>query len=323
MAMRDMWSGTADGLERAERELHEGIKVSGESPILLEGLAEVHLTSYEAGIKADEETLFEAEELARRISALQPDSAHSHYLHGRIERFRGSCTRAIGYWERAVAIDPDHAGSLHLLYHSYALQLGRPDIAAPLRRRVLEHDPLNPLYWISTGWYHWMSGDLEAALAVWHKLEAGLWGGEFAAWSTLFKAYVYLWQEREEDARRSLDGVLERDSVQFTTEWALLLKTAMDGGGEECREILSEESRLFLWNDPEAVWPLTSAYALAGEKDEALDWLEHCVERGWINYPLFAQRDPLLESIRGEERFTELMDRVKRDWEALGARLRS
>ena len=62
-----------------------------------------------------------------------------------------------------------------------------------------------------------------------------------------------------------------------------------------------------------------STFALSGEKEEAMDWLEHAVEGGWINYPLFSEDDPLLESIRGEERFRELMVKVKRDWEAFGA----
>ena len=55
--------------------------------------------------------------------------------------------------------------------------------------------------------------------------------------------------------------------------------------------------------------------------EEALDWLEHMVDCGWINYPLLAEQDPLLESIRGVERFKKLMVKVKRDWEAFGAEL--
>jgi non-specific serine/threonine protein kinase len=55
-----------------------------------------------------------------------------------------------------------------------------------------------------------------------------------------------------------------------------------------------------------------------GEKEQALKWLEHIIDRGWINYPLLSRDDPLLENIRGEGRFQELMSRVKRDWEAFG-----
>jgi len=46
-----------------------------------------------------------------------------------------------------------------------------------------------------------------------------------------------------------------------------------------------------------------------------LNWLEHAVDRGFINYPLLAEKDPFLANIRGEERFKKLMERVKHEWE--------
>jgi len=55
--------------------------------------------------------------------------------------------------------------------------------------------------------------------------------------------------------------------------------------------------------------------SLLDAKKEALDWLENAVNRGFLNYPLFSERDPFLENIRGEERFKKLMERVKYEWE--------
>jgi len=55
--------------------------------------------------------------------------------------------------------------------------------------------------------------------------------------------------------------------------------------------------------------------ALLDEKKESLNWLEHAVDRGFINYPLLAEKDPFLANIRGEERFKKLMERVKHEWE--------
>ena len=55
--------------------------------------------------------------------------------------------------------------------------------------------------------------------------------------------------------------------------------------------------------------------ALFGEKKESMDWLENAVNRGFINYPLLAEKDPFLANIRGEERFKKLMERVKYEWE--------
>ncbi len=62
-------------------------------------------------------------------------------------------------------------------------------------------------------------------------------------------------------------------------------------------------------------WFGASLFALVDEKEEALRWLEHSVDRGWINYPVFAERNPFFANIRGEERFKKLMERVKYEWE--------
>jgi len=87
--------------------------------------------------------------------------------------------------------------------------------------------------------------------------------------------------------------------------------------GEKKRalDILTAEAKKFFWNDPESPWIGASLYALLDEKEEAFRWLEHAIERGWINYPMFAERNPFLENIRGEPRFQRLMERVKYEWE--------
>ena len=46
-----------------------------------------------------------------------------------------------------------------------------------------------------------------------------------------------------------------------------------------------------------------------------LEWLENATHRGLINYPFLSQYDPLLENIRQEKRFKELMEEVRSRWE--------
>jgi hypothetical protein len=53
---------------------------------------------------------------------------------------------------------------------------------------------------------------------------------------------------------------------------------------------------------------MASAYALVGEENEAMGWLEHTVGvRGWIDWVYFTRHDRFLEGVRGNERFQELM----------------
>jgi disulfide oxidoreductase YuzD len=54
--------------------------------------------------------------------------------------------------------------------------------------------------------------------------------------------------------------------------------------------------------------------SLLNAKKEAMDWLENAFKRGFINYPML-QCDPLLDNIRGEEKFKKLMEKTKYEWE--------
>ncbi len=60
---------------------------------------------------------------------------------------------------------------------------------------------------------------------------------------------------------------------------------------------------------------MAECYALLDEKEEALEWLELAVNKGWLNYPFLNEIDPFLQNIRGEERFKKLMETVKYKWE--------
>jgi non-specific serine/threonine protein kinase len=64
-------------------------------------------------------------------------------------------------------------------------------------------------------------------------------------------------------------------------------------------------------------WSMAAFHAIIDARDEALEWLERAVRRGFINYPLLAEYDPFLKRLRGEQRFTRLLEEVKRKWESL------
>ncbi len=93
------------------------------------------------------------------------------------------------------------------------------------------------------------------------------------------------------------------------------LKHALRGSKEEALQAITPE--LIKWARWDELWPwlMASGYALINEKEEAFDWLEHATSRGFINYPFLSEYDPFLENLRGYERFKNLMERVKVEWE--------
>jgi hypothetical protein len=57
-------------------------------------------------------------------------------------------------------------------------------------------------------------------------------------------------------------------------------------------------------------YSLAAAHAAQGETEQALEWLEQAVDRGWP-YELTTVNDPLLASLRGDARFQTLVDRMR------------
>ena len=76
-----------------------------------------------------------------------------------------------------------------------------------------------------------------------------------------------------------------------------------------------EQQRSAFMSDALAPIGFAEGCALLGETEKALEWLEHGLELGFINYPALAEKNPFLESLRSDPRFQKLMVRVKKEWE--------
>jgi hypothetical protein len=60
-----------------------------------------------------------------------------------------------------------------------------------------------------------------------------------------------------------------------------------------------------------------AAYALVGDRDQALHWFEHMIrDRYFVAWPYFAHRDPLLASLKGDSRYEALLGEMKSRYDA-------
>ena len=77
----------------------------------------------------------------------------------------------------------------------------------------------------------------------------------------------------------------------------------------ETREQLSSEALKCSRADPDISYWTASAYALLGDKEAALEWLERTIDLGFENRELF-ENDPTLASLYHEDGFKGLMERI-------------
>ena len=314
-ARREMYRVTADSIELAMRDLQNGLKIIGENALLYAGIGLGYCNLYEFGIKVNEETLRKAEEYAFKVLRLEPDSVLSYNLLGRIERFRGSGLKAINNFKKALEIDPDDHEALTWLSLGYAWQVGKPSLSEPYVKRLFTIDPLNPMNYLFSGMMYWGQVKLDDALNSFRQLRKLEPEGVLA---DFWSAYILAWKGQYNEVYSLINQMANTETqdkmYKIFTGWLIFLKYALRGEKNRALDVLTDEVKHYFWHDPELPWLGACNYALIDEKEEALNWLEHVINKGWINYPLFNDNDPLLENIRGEERFKKLMERVKHEW---------
>lgn len=309
-AKREINRGSEDGLKRAHRELQSGLEILGDNILLNKGMAEVHLYYYELGLRAGAKALSNIEEYVTKINELQPDSDDTLYLLGRLERFRGSSSRATKYFKKAFDINPDNTDVLLFLGHAYGAIVGRTTLAEPIFDRLLKLDPLTPINYGILGIVQMFGGLLENALSNLQKMAIL---AQDNTWLNMCSVYIYAWQGQYDRAYKVVDQVAEQKAIH--SAWYQFFKYALQGKKSEAMGILTKNAKNYFWNDPDLWWFGICNYALIEEKEEALNWLEHGIDRGFINYPFLNKHIPFTENIRGEERFKKLMERVKYEWE--------
>jgi TolB-like protein/DNA-binding winged helix-turn-helix (wHTH) protein len=257
-----------------------------------------------------------AREEAARALQLDPDLAEAHAALAAVHRFQEyDWDTVISQSRRALELNP----SLELphLYLAVAFfHLGLLDEAVDEVRAARELNPGNRIEPLEIlGAVSLFDGRIDEALGHLSQLR-DLTDSRIVTYLLGWTLYYKGDQPRAE----SMLGTLVNDEgpVPGNARATLAALRAARGATAEARALaegVAREPRLI----HHAAYGLGTAYAQLGDPETAVRWLSRAAATGFPCFPWF-DRDPLLNPIRRDARFTVFMGDLRRSWENARAR---
>jgi serine/threonine protein kinase/Flp pilus assembly protein TadD len=303
-ARQEYYRYTAEGMAAARALAEHGLAVVGPHEALYGMLGTVYAWSPIVLGGDEETTLREAEACARRAFELNPNSAQGLSIMGQVAYRRGQAGEAVRLLTQACAADPNNPDAMHQLGGAYLLG-GRIGPMREVLTRLVELDPLTASNHCLLGMSYSLGGDAPAALLS-HRRAVDL--DPRSTICRVCAAVALVAAGRDAEAASQFEWLERQPSDDPLATVAVRFRRGLTGERAAVLSPPSAAERAMAESDEYWSYLMAGAYALVGEADEALSWLEHAVTvRGWVDYVYFTRHDRFLESLRSTRRFQELM----------------
>ena len=81
-------------------------------------------------------------------------------------------------------------------------------------------------------------------------------------------------------------------------------------------DAITEEVKKAAWWDDAYSYIMAQGYALSGDLDRSVHWLDHAIDYGFCN-TYFLEHEPYIENLRNDGRFKPLLEKAKQMSESL------
>jgi eukaryotic-like serine/threonine-protein kinase len=309
-ARQEMYRWTPEAFARAHRLVDDALGIVGDNPLLLATKGQIFWMGVNTNLTPAEEGLPRASESAARALALDPALPLAIGLRGLVAGLSGRPEDALPDLHRAYGLSPGDANLL-TEFCRYSNTSGLQSHRT-LVDRAVQIDPLSPITWLVVSTYHWVNGHVgeiaAPALRAVEMTSAASMMHVIAAWQVASDG-------RRDEAVAILDRVGRTAAGTAVAAGVQFLTAALAGSGANALPD-PDQMRATLRNEFAACF-MADAYALAGQTDDALEWLRTSIRYGLINYPFLTEHDPFLRPLRSDPRFQALMEEVRPRWEAV------
>jgi TolB-like protein len=303
---------TEVSINDALRNLEMALQIVGENVILYCCIGYSYWWLANLSIST-EENLDKCKEYAKKALTIDPSSTRAHALYwfaGLNYQNNRNLKATQSHLKEVLEQDPNEPLALLGLLPIY-IWSGQINEARLVYKRYAEIEPLAFYTFVMPFFINLAAGEFILAFEVYKKGLEAL--SNFPGWMA-FYPWALAWVGRADEAITQAER--NNENIQgWATNLALMLKYGLQSDASGAKVELKGQFHDWCYNECTWSYFVSVAFTLAGAKDHAIKWLEHAVDLGWINYPLLAEKDPLLANIRNEARFKKLLKRVKYEWE--------
>ncbi len=245
-----------------------------------------------------------AEEAATKALELDAGLADAYTALGYIDHYNWNWTAAEQRFKRALELNPSYANA-HNFYASYLMSRGRVDESIAASNRARELDPFSLAISAQRGFL------LENARRYGEAIEqlravTAMDPNHYQAYWIL--GHTYAANKQFDEAVTAAEKAVELSERAPGALGILGLAYGLAGRKAEAMKILNELLEL---NKTRYVTPaaLVNVYIGLGDKEQTFAWLEKAyAERS--NFIAYLKVFPILDPIRSDRRFADLVDRV-------------
>jgi TolB-like protein/DNA-binding winged helix-turn-helix (wHTH) protein/Tfp pilus assembly protein PilF len=297
---------TEENLNKAIAHFQNSIKEDPSYALAHVGLADCYnaLGVVQIGAFPPQEARRLAEENATKALALDPTLAEAHTALGFVKHYNWNWTAAEQDFKRAIELNPNYANA-HNFYASFLMSRGRIEESIASSDRARELDPFSLAISAQRGFllenarrYKEAIDQLRAVIAMDPNNYQAHW----------FLGHTYAANRQFDQAIEAAQKAVDLSDRAPGALGMLGLAYALGDRKDEANKILNELLEL---NKRRYVTPaaLANVYIALGKKDEAFVWLEKAfAERS--NYLAYLKVFPILDPLRSDPRFANLVQRV-------------
>ena len=295
-------------LDRARKRLELAFEELGPDPYLLRGLGQAAWQYINGGFSRADKHFAQLDSCIEQLDAIESGGLHATVLRS----LRAHVSGDVGAWYRALeaveAVDPNEVQTL--LWKALVLcWAGRTGQGRAILNDVAEVDPWNEYLRFGRMLLAFLEGRFVDAQR-WAQRGLEDYPGS-AGWPTLLSQVLGMMGDREA-AREVVEQHLDNSNEGGLATLAHVFVAGLFGDQAAVRQLMAPEFSALMWNDFQYGHIVAQSYALLGDTEESIRWVERIIERGFLNSQFLNEFDPILAPLRGDERFRSLMERARR-----------